>query len=297
MKSIEVCPLCGDRQFNLLTTCIDHTVSHETFNIVNCTKCDFTLTSPRPADETLGRYYLSDNYISHSNKASTLLDKIYLLARRFTLQWKVNLLHKYHSGKKEVHILDYGCGTGEFLKSCQENGFKISGVEPSENARVKSSQINQVKIHESLEGLEDNTFNIITLWHVLEHIPNFEEIIQELKSKLSEDGTLIIAVPNYKSFDAQHYSTDWAGFDVPRHLWHFSSTTMKKLLLKSNLQLIHICGMKLDSYYVSLLSEKYRADNKTTVKGYLKAIQIGMKSNWKAKKNREYSSLIYIIKK
>lgn len=297
MITINHCPVCEESQFSSLTSCVDNTVSHETFKIVKCTNCDFTLTSPRPEDSKLGGYYLSDNYISHSNKATTLLDRVYLLARRFTLQWKVNLLLKYYTNQNKINILDYGCGTGEFLKSCKDAGFTISGVEPSRNARAKSSETNQIKIQESLDKLERQNFNIITMWHVLEHIPNFEEVIQKLKSKLTDDGILFIAVPNHKSFDGQYYQNHWAGFDVPRHLWHFSSGTMKKILVKNNLNLIDICGMKLDSYYVSLLSEKYKSENKTTLKGCINAVINGLRSNQKAKKTGEYSSLIYIIKK
>ncbi len=297
MMTINICPVCEESQFSPLTSCIDNTVSHETFKIVKCINCDFTLTSPRPEDSKLGDYYLSDNYISHSNKAKTLLDGVYLLARKFTLRWKVNLLLKYYPNKNKINILDYGCGTGEFLKSCKDAGFQISGVEPSENARAKSSETNQIKIQESLDGAESKMFNIITMWHVLEHIPDFDEIIEKLKSKLTDDGILIIAVPNHKSFDGQYYKNHWAGFDVPRHLWHFSSGTMKRVLMKHKLSLIDICGMKLDSYYVSLLSEKYKSKNSTTLAGYINAVINGMRSNWKAKKTREYSSLIYIIKK
>jgi SAM-dependent methyltransferase len=297
MITIKICPVCEESQFSPLLSCVDNTVSHETFVIIKCTNCDFTVTSPRPEDGKLGDYYLSDNYISHSNKATTLLDRVYLLARRFTLRWKVNLLLKYYTNHNTINVLDYGCGTGEFLKACKDSGFTISGVEPSENARAKSSQTNQIKIQESLEGIDNLRFNIITMWHVLEHIPDFETIIQKLKSKLTDDGVLFIAVPNHKSFDGQHYHKHWAGFDVPRHLWHFSSGTMKKILSKNNLNLIDICGMELDSYYVSLLSEKYKSENKTTIIGYINAVLNGIRSNWKARKTGEYSSLIYIIKK
>ncbi|MEO7987947.1 MAG: class I SAM-dependent methyltransferase [Chryseolinea sp.] len=297
MMTVNICPVCEESQFSPVTSCVDNTVSHETFKIIKCTNCDFTLTSPRPENDKLGDYYHSDNYISHSNKATTLLDRVYLLARRFTLRWKVNLLLKYHPNHNKINILDYGCGTGEFLKTCKDSGYAISGVEPSQNARAKSSETNQIKIQESLEGLDCQRFNIITMWHVLEHIPDFEAVIQKLKSKLTDGGVLFIAVPNHKSFDGQHYQKHWAGFDVPRHLWHFSSGTMKKVLRKNNLSLIDICGMKLDSYYVSLLSEKYKSENKSTMIGYINAVINGTRSNWKARKTGEYSSLIYIIKK
>ena len=297
MKTVSSCPICHSIEFTSLTTCIDYTVSHEKYQIITCTNCHLTLTSPRPTDENLGHYYLSDTYISHSNKASTIIDRLYLITRKFTIRWKVNLIRKYTLEKNEIPLLDYGCGTGEFLKSCQDAGFIISGVEPSKTARDKSSATNHVKIHPSIEELEGQIFKVITLWHVLEHISEFEKIIQDLRTKLDSDGIMLIAVPNYKSFDAQHYKENWAAFDVPRHLWHFSMTTMKALLHKNQLTLIDICGMKMDAFYVSMLSEKYKSGNLATIYGYLKAFFFGIISNWKAKKSGEYSSLIYIVKK
>ncbi len=297
MTIIDHCPICGGKKFSQTATSIDYTVSQETFNIIACTNCDFTLTSPRPDLSMLGEYYLSENYISHSNKAATFLDRIYLLARKFTLRWKVKILKTYYPAEKNIHVLDYGCGTGEFLKSCKEAGFDIYGVEPSQTAREKSSDTNSITIHKSIDDLGQTKFSIITMWHVLEHVPDFQEILLKLKSQLTDDGILIIAVPNHKSFDALVYKQKWAGYDVPRHLWHFSSDTMKRLLNNIDFKLVDIMGMKLDAYYVSLVSEKYKAANRSTLTGYINAFVNGMKSNQKARRTGEYSSLIYIVKK
>jgi 2-polyprenyl-3-methyl-5-hydroxy-6-metoxy-1,4-benzoquinol methylase len=207
---------------------------------------------------------------------------------------------------RNLSILDVGCGTGDFLVACNNKNWNVVGIEPNKNARVlvksklgilKSNSSNyndkQPKIYNQIESVEtDQKFDVITMWHVLEHIPNLIEYISLLKQQLKPNGTLIIAVPNYKSFDAAYYGKFWAAFDVPRHLWHFSRKAIKLLFEKEQLNVVKIIPMKLDSFYVSLLSEKY----KTGKSNFIKAFLIGFKSNLKAKKSKEYSSLIYIIK-
>jgi 2-polyprenyl-3-methyl-5-hydroxy-6-metoxy-1,4-benzoquinol methylase len=166
-----------------------------------------------------------------------------------------------------------------------------TGVEPSD--RAKTIAINKgVSFVEQTSELENHSFDVISMWHVLEHVPDLDKQIKELKRLLKPTGTLIIAVPNFKSFDAKHYGKFWAAFDVPIHFWHFSKTAIKILFKKEEMKLEKVLPMKFDSFYVSLLSEKY----KTGKMNFIKAFFIGLQSNWKAKKNLEYSSHIYILK-
>lgn len=295
MREVLVCPICEGKTFTPFLNCKDYTVSRETFQIIKCRQCQFGVTSPTP--DNIGDYYLSDSYISHSKKATTLIDKIYLLARSFTLKWKLKLISNYIPKSADLTLLDYGCGTGEFLKKCSSKGWNICGIEPSAKARKQSSEITQTTIAASLEDMSINNFNIITLWHVLEHIADLNKTIEKLKDKLSNSGTMFIAVPNHRSWDAKHYSEFWAGYDLPRHLWHFSQSNMEALLQKNSLKLICKIPMKLDAYYVSLLSEKYKHHGASTITGLLNAILNGLKSNLRARKNNEYSSLIYIVRK
>ena len=297
MTEILVCPICNGDQFEPYLRCEDFTVSHETFNIVTCSNCQFTLTNPVPDATKIGNYYLSTSYISHSNKAATFIDKLYLLARSFTLRWKVNLVQEQSTKSSTISLLDYGCGTGAFLKKCKSKGWNISGIEPSDTARQKSIFMTGEDIAPSIQDLNKNNFDIITLWHVLEHIYDLNNTLQKLKDKLHSNGTLFIAVPNLKSLDAHHYSKYWAAYDVPRHLWHFSQQNMERLLQQNGLKLIHTLPMKLDSYYVSILSEKYKNNGRSTIITLIKGILTANKSNRKAKKTREYSSLIYIVRK
>ena len=293
MYSVEVCPICSGNSFKEFLSAKDYTVSHETFQIKKCNSCHFLLTSPRPEDHELGTYYLSDSYVSHTASASSTFDKIYEKARVYTLNWKLTLVKKFLQTKNFPSLLDYGCGTGFFLHQMQKNGFNVSGVEPSLIARQNAEKITGIKIDSDLSQVKGR-FDIVTLWHVLEHVSNLNETIEQLKRNLKENGTLIIAVPNYKSEDAKRYGPTWAGYDVPRHLWHFEQKTMQHLLKKHKMKIIETIPMKLDALYVSMLSEKYRADGQSILT-FAKGFFTGLLSNLKAK-NKNYSSLIYIAR-
>jgi 2-polyprenyl-3-methyl-5-hydroxy-6-metoxy-1,4-benzoquinol methylase len=295
MISVTTCPSCGHNSWRKHLRCIDHTVSHETFEITTCTKCALLATSPRPDDEKIGTYYQSSDYISHTSKAASTIDRIYLIAREFTLGWKENLVRKHTKAAQQ--ILDYGCGTGDFLSYCAQRNWKISGVEPAVSARAIASSKTNVPIHSDIKELSNERYSAITLWHVLEHVPDLNLILTELRSHLAKDGTLFIAVPNHESFDAKYYQSYWAGYDVPRHLWHFNPESMKILLDKNGLQVTQTYPMKLDSFYVSLLSEKYINNGKATLFSLIKAFFLGVTSNLKAITTGKYSSLIYVCKK
>ncbi len=267
--------------------CIDHTVSKESYEVMKNEEYDMLVTSPVP--NNLDKYYASEDYISHTDSKTSLFDKTYQFVKNYTLKKKLKLINSFNTEDKL--ILDVGAGTGDFLKVCENGGWKIAGVEPSDKAR-EFAESKHIILHENLTQVENNQFDVITLWHVLEHIPNLVEYIEQLKKILKPSGVLIIAVPNHKSFDAKHYKEFWAAYDVPRHLWHFSKTAISKLFSMVDMNVEKILPMKFDSYYVSLLSEKY----KTKKSQPIKALFVGLQSNLKAKRNGEYSSLIYILK-
>lgn len=266
----------------------DHSVSQETFELLYNQELDMLITHPQPSLEKLPSYYESVNYISHTDGNKSLFEKMYQFVKSIALKNKLKLIN---SQSKKGKILDIGAGVGDFLSVCKNNGWQTIGIEPSDKAKAiaKSKGVSFV---ENLLELENNSFDVITMWHVLEHVPNLEHQISELKRLIKPDGTILIAVPNFNSFDANYYGTYWAAFDVPIHLWHFSKTAIKKLFAKENLELVNVLPMKFDSFYVSLLSEKY----KTGKMNYIKAFFIGLKSNRYGSKNSEYSSHIYVLK-
>ncbi|CAL2107854.1 Methyltransferase domain-containing protein [Tenacibaculum sp. 190524A02b] len=265
----------------------DYTVSNETFDIIYNKEYDLLITSPAP--DNLDKYYISESYISHTDSNKGLFNKTYQIIKKYALNKKLKLINNQLTTDKS--ILDIGAGTGDFLNVCKLSGWKVTGIEPSFQARNLANE-KGITLHENIENIKNKKFDVITLWHVLEHIPNLEEQIKIFKNHLNKNGTLIIAVPNYKSYDAKYYGKHWAAFDVPRHLWHFSTNSIKKIFNEINMDVVKTLPMKFDSYYVSLLSEKY----KTGKMNPLKAFQIGFISNLKAKKENNYSSLIYLLK-
>lgn len=293
MFEVLECPICKGKTFLPNGDCVDYTVSHETFHIKQCQQCQLAITSPRPENDQLGSYYNSQEYISHSGKSSGGIGSIYKVARSFALNWKKNLIKQFKAGGT---ALDFGCGTGEFIHTLQNHGWSVQGVEPSETARRKASDLNGNIVKENLSQLEEKKFDVITAWHVLEHVPNLTETITQLKSLLSTKGVLLIAVPNYQSPDSHQYKNYWAGYDVPRHLWHFSKESMTQLLHSQGFRLQKVIPMKLDSYYISLLSEKYKNDNRLSLLTMFKAFTNGFISNLKARKKTNHSSLIYIAR-
>ncbi len=269
----------------------DHSVSGEEFQLLYNEELDLLETYPQPAPEKLSEYYKSDDYISHTGSKRNLFEKAYHVVRRIALKRKLKIIDTYAVDDK--NLLDIGCGTGDFLEVASQNGWRISGIEPNEHARAIANKKTRKAVFEieQLLKFEAYSFDVITLWHVLEHLPKLEEHIAIFKKLLKPDGALIIAVPNFKSYDAEHYKNFWAAYDAPRHLWHFSKSSMSNLFSQVDMNVVKILPMKFDSYYVSLLSEKYMSGKMK----YLNALKTGWLSNFKAKRSGEHSSLIYII--
>ena len=264
----------------------DFLVSGKEFKLLRDTSRDLLQTDPMP--ENLAPYYKSREYISHTDSRKGILALFYQLVKRHMIRRKIKMFDKYAGEDKS--LLDIGAGTGDLLAAAKKEGYEVYGTEPNKDAREKARN-KGVALKESISF--QRKFKLISLWHVLEHLPDPDVAVQNIKSHLDDDGTLFVAVPNFNSYDAKYYREFWAAYDVPRHLWHFSRNALNDLFQKHQMKVIDIRPMPFDAFYVSLLSEKYR----TGKNRFLNAFAVGALSNLKAKSSGEYSSLIYIAQK
>jgi len=267
----------------------DFLVSGEEFSLLYNSELEMLVTHPKPSVNELPKYYESEEYISHTDSNKGILNFLYQKVKGYSLSKKVTLINKLNKGAGA--LLDIGAGTGDFLFKAQNNGWQIEGVEVNPKARIAANK-KGMHLEEAISKIKANQFDVITLWHVLEHLPNLDQEIENLGKLLKEGGHLVIAVPNFKSYDAKYYQEHWAAYDVPRHLWHFSRKSIPMLFSKK-FKLVKTLPLVFDSFYVSLLSEKYKNENAFSIK----AFWIGLLSNLKAKRTGEYSSLIYCLKK
>ena len=290
----SACPVCRSTEIEKVLDVRDHSITHEIFEIWECNDCTVRFTQEVPDQQKISRYYKSENYISHSNTNKGILSRIYKTVRNHTLETKSNLIKKYTV--KEGTLLDLGAGIGAFLNTMREKGWNVTGVEPDEGARSQALKFYDLKLTQTseLSLLPANSFDAITLWHVLEHVHELHPYLDQLKKLLKPNGKLFIAVPNYTSTDAKFYGSYWAAYDVPRHLYHFSPKSIEALIEQHGLSLTTIKPMWYDSFYISLLSSKYKNGRL----GWAGALYQGIRSNMQALSNKACcSSVTYIISK
>ncbi|WP_224488154.1 class I SAM-dependent methyltransferase [Robertkochia flava] len=265
----------------------DHFITGESFTLTPDPVHGFLRTEPQPQPEQLDKYYESQSYLSHDDSGNGLFGMLYRTIKKINLNHKFNLLKSVHPQAQAV--LDVGCGTGDFLNRIKGN-YKTTGVEINTKAAALA-KAKKLNIYPSLQAVEGH-YDVITLWHVFEHMPHPESTLKKLRSLLNPGGVLIIALPNFRSFDAGYYNSFWAAYDVPRHFWHFDKPSFTSLATAQNLQVIKFLPMVWDAFYVSLLSEKYKKNTLAPVRAFLIATLSNIKATW----NKEYSSLIYILK-
>ncbi len=292
-EHITHCICCGSENIADAFPCQDHFVSREIFNISQCNTCGFHFTNPRPSLDHIGPYYESEDYVSHSKTSAGFINRLFHISRIYSLNYKKRVVSRYSEGNS---LLDYGCGTGEFVHTMEKAAWNSIGIEPNATARKLASSLCKSEIlkESSLDNLDKASFDAITLWHVMEHIYPIKDRIPKFHDLLSKQGTLFVALPNMLSYDAKKYGQYWAAWDVPRHIYHFSPESVNRLLSQFGFKMIKTKPMLLDAFYISMLSEKYRKGNPQNVN----AVISGVQSNCRALfGNGNYSSLIYIFKK
>ena len=291
-KMKTICPWCQSDQSILYLKLKDEFLTKEDFQIYECQDCGLLYTEPRPEKDKIGFYYQSEEYYSHQENKRGFIPKIYEMVKSINLRTKYKITTK---GLPLGRVLDIGCGAGDFLHTMEQNGWQTLGAEPSEVAiniarkRIKGHIITP----EEIANLPDESFEVITMWHVLEHVENLTWQIAQLKRLLKKGGRLVLALPNFKSFDAQYYKQYWAAYDVPRHLNHFCKLTVVKIFSNSGLKIQDTQKLYWDAFYISFMSEKFKKHSLPLLRGFVK----GCQSNMKARQTGEWSSLVYIFEK
>ena len=291
----EECPVCKSSKLQSQLTAIDYTVSGKNFEIWECLSCNLRFTQNIPVEEEIGAFYESEEYISHSNTSQGIINRLYQWVRNYTLKLKRKQVQKI-SGLQTGTLLDLGCGTGEFLATMKNAGWQTLGLEPDPGARKMAAERWQLTVDDSpkLYDLPESTYDVITMWHVLEHVHRLHDYLDTLNRILKDTGTLMVAVPNYQSRDAGHYGEYWAAYDVPRHLYHFAPTTMAMLMEAHGFQVVEKKAMPFDAFYVSLLSEKYKHGKMRLFSGFWQGFRSWLNAGGKVDAS---SSILYVIKK
>jgi 2-polyprenyl-3-methyl-5-hydroxy-6-metoxy-1,4-benzoquinol methylase len=290
----KLCLVCGSPETEFFLECTDHFVSGENFKIYQCKSCGFRFTADAPNLENIAEYYHSESYISHSNTQKGLVNKLYHYVRNIMLKRKLKLVQKFSIGK---NLLDIGCGTGYFPHFMKENGYNAAGMEIEAEARKFASANFGLTVNSPDELLNKNLprqFDVITLWHVLEHLHDVNRYMTWINDSLKSDGTLYIALPNFKSYDSKMYGKHWAAYDVPRHLWHFNPETFEKLISRFGFKLIKLKSLPFDAYYNSIMSAKYAGKRLSFLHGIITGHISNDLSTFNSKK---CSSVVYICKK
>lgn len=293
MQAHYPCPDCTGEHFAAFHTCRDYTVSSELFTLARCRQCQMVITQHPPDSESIGNYYKSANYVSHSDTKQGLFFRLYHLARRWMLQFKRKLVEKY-SGKTNGQLLDWGCGTGYFLSAMRQAGWQVQGIEADSDARRYAQQKFNLSViaNDEIEQLADNQYDCISFWHVLEHLHDLRGTLSDVRRLLAPQGIVVIALPNQQSYDAWYYGKYWAAWDVPRHLWHFAPQNIERLMAANGFELLYKKTMPFDPFYVSLLSEKYREKPLWFINGALQGFISLIKGYLNVNRS---SSVIYIF--
>jgi len=291
MEKLISCPACGETKLLAFLAAKDYTVSKERFEITRCDACQLLFTNPRPSATEASPYYKSENYISHSDTQEGIINKLYHIVRNFTLKQKTRWIEKEKRGNLE--LLDIGCGNGHFLHACQKAGWKISGMELDPVTASRAESMLGIDIYSSIKNIPKNEkFDLISLWHVLEHVYELDEYFKFFASRIAQNGVLILALPDAASFDARYFKEYWAAYDVPRHIYHFEPNTITFLAKKYGFTLKSTRGQIFDSFYISLLSHQYKTGNKKIISSFI----IGLWSNISAYVGKgNYSSNLYIF--
>jgi 2-polyprenyl-3-methyl-5-hydroxy-6-metoxy-1,4-benzoquinol methylase len=289
------CPLCDSENIAAALTVTDFHASGEIFMIYECADCQFLFTQDAPTGGAMDRYYNSRVYLPHSEHRKGFLNRTYYIVRHYMLARKAHLVMR-EAHRTHGRLLDIGTGTGYFPAKMQEKGWQVVATEKNKQARLFARRKFGLDVRpaEALYEIgNDGAYDVITLWHVLEHLENLDTVWGRFYELLAPKGILVVAVPNASSFDASLLGPYWAAYDVPRHLWHFTPATIQQMASKYGFIMAARHPMPFDAFYIAMLSER----NKGRKASFIRGLSIGVGAWLRAlvRKDRS-SSMIYIFR-
>lgn len=304
------CPLCGSENYKINLSAPDRfNPNGSAFEIVRCLNCEVAFLNPRPTRQSIAEFYKNAAYQPFLSTQSnlSLWDRLYRWVRVYTIRSKRKKIEKLKTGGL---LLDVGCGTGEFLNEMQSSGWQVTGLEMDREAAEfaeKTYHLNVFRGDLSASSFAGSSFDVITLWHVLEHLPNPKESLKQAKDLLKEDGWLLIACPDIASLDARFYQKHWVALDAPRHLLHFEPKSMAALCDSVALQMREIQQLPLDAFYNCLMSEQLILTKNQRRRSFMPfylmralgvaSLSLIRGSRWRSPQQRLGSSVLYFIQK
>ena len=263
----------------------DYLVTHESFFVEEKEK-GISFTHPVIADEEIDKYYNTTAYLSHSSN-KTLISFFFDLFSNIMVKKKTSFM--LGLGGVSAY-LDYGCGIGKLISSMNKKGVASYGYDTSSLA-ISVCNNKSLNASSNLDDLP-NKYDLISFWHSLEHVSDYTKVLKKTKKMLSKNGTMVVALPNYDSFDAKFYSKFWAAYDTPRHRVHFTKKGFIKAASQLGFEVVKTKPLFLDSFYISMMSEKY----KQSLFYFLKGLFIGALSNLFFFFTKQASSHTYVLK-
>ena len=264
----------------------DHFLSGEFFELVKDHHYEYYKTKPDVGIEQLSKYYDSEAYLSHQENTKGIKSFIYNIVKKYMFTRKYKWISKY---VKKGNWLDFGAGTGEFLAFLPSKHWNKMAFELNRNAiqKIKSKDLRYISDYQQ----HDTSYDVISAFHAIEHVLDIQEWFNFLKRVARRNAIIAVAVPNYKAYDAKYYQENWAAYDVPRHRYHFSKDSIRRLFRENGFEILDEKPMPLDAYYISIISETYKGK-----RNLFNALRVGLLSNLKALSSKEYSSNLFIFR-